>query len=203
MTVFLICPFVVNAQFNKGDKFLDVALLLNNVKNDGGYDYSTIRNIGVSPSIGFFISDNLALGSSFSYGSSYHSNDDTRNTGKSVSGGLFIKRFFTLNEKFLFLLKGGISYGRGVGERVTVPNSIFDYKSDFYFFGANIIPSFVFFPSPKWGFEASVGGIGFDHRKRESINTTITNTNTTNTFSILGGSISFGVNYYLRKKVDQ
>jgi hypothetical protein len=202
--LFVIMSIVSHAQFNKGDKFVGGYSGFDShratyVTNNGAVTKST--SVSVIPTIGFFINKNIAIGGSVGYNSSYSKYTDginstpytNKQTGQSLSSGVFIKRFLTISDKFLFALKGSVYYARGTTTYESGPNKT---KHKDYGVNASVSPSFIFFPTSKWGIEASLGSLSYDHSKN------ITDDSKHDSFGFSLGTFSLGFSYYLRKNVE-
>jgi hypothetical protein len=198
----LLClPVCSWAQFSQGNKFIGGSVNINNQNNStSSPSISLSQNIGINPSIGFLIKDNLAIGVRLGYTKSYTEyilttpfslksiNSDVLN------GGLFARRYFTISEKFLFAIDGSVNYGRGTITYETQNNSNIygGNNTKYYSVTAQISPTFIYFPSQHWGVEATIGSLAFTH----SYN--FINEINSNTFNLNYGSFSLGFAYYIR-----
>lgn len=199
---FLFISFYSNAQFAKGDKVLGGSFSFNvqnrNDSPDGGLMKS--NSFSLNPSMGFLINENFAIGGELGYASTFretnYSSTVLETKSKSFSAGVFGQRYFNISDKFLFSLVGRFNFGRGfatghdydpqLGEAV-------ETRMKNYNLTTSITPRFIFFPSPKWGFEASIGSISHTLSRNLSTDEKI------NYFSLNYGAISFGVGYYFLK----
>jgi len=188
--LFSICG---HAQFTKGDKFIGGNISMRHDSYDNGD--RTSGNMGFSPSIGFLMNKNFALGvgfdySYYSYKNFYNGQPFIKQTSRSFGPQIFAKRFFTISEKFFFALTGDISYS---GSRAySTQNGGSTTRS--YSLGAAITPSFIFFPSSHWGIEASLGNLSYEHDQEIPANGT-----KSNQINLDAGTFSLGFAYYLRK----
>jgi hypothetical protein len=196
----LLVPVCSWAQFAKGNKFIGGSISINNQNNNVTNPLISLnQNILVSPSVGFFVKDNIAVGFKLGYSKSYQEGLNVPYGIKSTnltswSGGLFIKRYASISEKFFFALEGSVIYARGTldyelpnGGSITGGNN-----QKFYNVLGQVVPSFIYFPSEKWGIEASLGSLYFTH----SYN--FTNETNASTFNLNYGSFSLGFAYYIR-----
>ncbi len=149
--IFLFIPFIANAQFTKGDKFIGGSVNLT-AQNNGGNGISKMSNFSVNPQVGFLLSGKFALGGSLSY---LHTKSElfglglgNKNVYNSFGAGVFIRNYFPLGEKFVFAIHSGVDYGRGKMEYVSGGLTM---KSEGNIFTVGVKPVFIFFPTNKWG----------------------------------------------------
>lgn len=197
---FLLClPVCSWAQFSAGNKFIGGSVSINNQNGNVTSPYvSLAQNFGISPSMGFLVKDNLAVGFRLGYTKSYTdynygniSGYPKSNDYEAFSGGLFLRRYITISEKFLFAIDGSVNYIRG-----TTTNSYIGQTNSYitkqYNLTAQVAPLFIYFPSDHWGIEASLGSLYFTHMYNF-----ITDKNA-NMFNLNYGSFSLGFAYYIR-----
>jgi hypothetical protein len=109
--------------------------------------------------------------------------------------GVFTKRYIQIAEKFYFTPTGYINFVRGTNDGKYTGNFGGEQKDQYYFLSANVAPRFAFFPTTKWSFEASLGGIYYSYQKN------LTSSKDTNNFSMTFSSgISLSLYYYLSKQ---
>lgn len=204
---FLLISIVANGQFSKGDKVLGGTFSFysqNAPSSQNGGLTNNVRTLSITPTIGFLVNENSAFGGKLGYASSYqeisnYSPAVLEFDSKSFSAGVFGIRYFKISDKFLFSLIGGFNFSRGFETDVTfdqVTGQLTENKTQNYGLTTSIRPNFIFFPSPKWGFEASIGSISHTFSRN------LSNDDKTNFFSLNYGSISFGVAFYFRKSND-
>jgi hypothetical protein len=191
----ILFSFCAHAQFTKGDKFIGGNVTMKHVSYDDGDEEDVY--FGVSPSAGIFLTKNFALGLDLGYShDSYKTYVDFQVSSKRISQsyttGIFAKRFFTISDKFFFALKGDVVYQRSINNHTSVNGVKSSTKS--YVLGTNLTPSFIFFPSPKWGIEASLGSLSYTHNQEIPADGT-----TTDQLNFYAGTFSLGFTYYLRK----
>jgi hypothetical protein len=102
----------------------------------------------------------------------------------------FAKKFFMVSDKFLFALKGDIQYGRGSNKSA---NRYSKEKEKSHSINTAVKPTFIFFPSSRWGIEAGIGSLGYFYKHG------LASDYNDKGFSANFGSISLGLNYYFRK----
>ena len=190
--LFSLCA---HAQFNKGDKFIGGEVGMRHTSYDGGDEEDFY--FGVSPSAGIFLTKNLALGLELGYSHDAYktyidSQVSSKRNSQSYTTGVFAKRFFTIADKFFFALRGDAMYQRSMSNSALFNGAKSSTKS--YVLSANVTPSFIFFPSPKWGIEASLGSLSYSHRQEIP-----SDGSTNDQLNFYAGSFSLGFTYYLRK----
>jgi outer membrane protein len=203
----LFAPVLVKAQFSKGDAFLGGNVSMNyyhsspSGQQNGTSDReNTNYSYSFSPTIGFFMGERFALGGNIQYGRASSENDTGTSLQKdhatSASLAAVGRYFFPFNEKFSFALTGDIFYSRSKYDS-EYSNSIENYygksATKSYSAGIHIKPTFLYFPSRHWGFEASIGNLQFVHEHNLSTYSKASTLTTTL------GPISLGVAYYFRK----
>lgn len=197
----LIClAFTTNAQFAEGTKALSLNVSFS--KKDGyekpnaplslRYD---IEYISASPKFGVFIAKNLAVGALLE-GSYYRIKflqNEFDNTTESYSAGIFITRYITISEKFLFSIEGQTKLTRG-NETQTEYNSSIGFfqttKFNYNSLTVKAIPAFTYLPNSKLGLHASIGN--FSH----TIIYNVTVDDRANETQFNFGSFSFGISYF-------
>lgn len=205
LLVLLCIPALAKAQFNKGDIFLGGTF-------SGSYSHSdhpeygntssyknSGKSISVYPSMGFFVNERFAVGPQL--GLSHYTSESTsdtyvqKNRTNAYSVGVLGRYFFPISSQFLFTLSGDLYYSRSKArnENAAVGGSENTRTTKSYEVGLQINPTFLFFPSPHWGFEAGIGSVGYSHSQSLSDNSKQDN------ISVSYGSVYLGVAYYFRK----
>jgi lipopolysaccharide assembly outer membrane protein LptD (OstA) len=196
LTLLVFVSLLSNAQFARGDKFIGGHFSFSTQQSSGGLNDSESKNtwFELSPSVGFFLNDKFAVGGRVAYSSNRQKNTDDFSTQEykshSVSIGAFVKRYFAISDNFFFVLSGNANYGRGVQVNESGGSEI---KTKGHNIGMYISPSLLFFPSSKWGIEASIGSLSLNHYRDLSHDSKNTS------FNVTYGTFSLGFAYYLRK----
>jgi hypothetical protein len=116
------------------------------------YDsYATQDLFNFTPTIGYFIADNLALGINGDI-QLYGSNNPNLPARNIYSVGPFVRYYHFVggSDKFALYGQGSLGYRRYSGD--------FDGNSQGY---AGITPGLAFFPVPRFGLEASLRGLSY------------------------------------------
>lgn len=179
------------------------------VKNSGHTNWS------FSPTVGYFISDGLALGLNLNIGSTF------KKVGSSTDGktkehlsesnmgfGLFARKYMEISSNVYFHTQAGLGYLTGsFTDRVAdgVDKLKDGNKTTTTDISLNITPGLTYFVSPKWGIDFSLNNIiGYTmttEKMEGSGNTTgITTETTGGGFSIGAGlTPTLGLYYYMGK----
>ncbi len=177
LTFLLLFSFVVistcSAQIPSGTLFVggSASFSSNSSKNNQNPDitYKTkSTSLNFNPKVGYFITDNIALGIGINFYNSksrfedYDLTEQIRNKNNSIGINPFGRYYKLLSEKVGFFGQFTLSYTKGRGES---NGNIHQKNSSF---GASLAPGFVFFATPKIGIETTIGNIGYFHYKNEN-----------------------------------
>ncbi len=185
---FLLILDLAYAQLEQGNVLLGggVSFSLSSREQPAELDLGddvTTNSFSISPQAAYFVADGLALGLSVGY-SRFQADvpyNFTNDFGDTFSGILdevqdeffvspFVRKYWYLGgseSRFAFYLQGSLSIAFGSMESEDVSFSdgeIINREMDTLGFGLGISPGFSFFPSPKWGIELGLQGIGFSVR---------------------------------------
>lgn len=168
--------FTTQAQTEKGNFMLGGNVGFNTSKNDGAP--KTDINFNVVPSIGYFITNNFAVGTGVGYQFDKSYNTTTVNgvtTGNSTKVSAFVVSPFAryykgINEQFKFFgqLSVPMSFGNTKAGDANGDNFVKVSKDNNV--GVALSPGFAFFPSKKFGIEFSVKGISYNDQTNKDAN---------------------------------
>jgi outer membrane protein len=204
LSLLIFTCFISTAQFSAGDKFLGGDLNVN-LSESTPFPGASTKNrlLSVSPSMGFLVSDKLAVGGRLGFGNDNQKTSyggiQYENLSRSYSGGAFVQRFFTISDKFMITLTGNLSFSRShVSNPYVNPNDgeVVNVKTNQYGFGASVGPSLLFFPSPNWAISTGLGSLSYSYGYNMTVDAS------SNTFNLNLGSFGLGVNYFFRKSSD-
>ena len=187
--------FTTQAQTEKGNFLLGGNLELNTDKNDGAA--KTDLNFSVVPSVGYFFTNNFAVGTGigYEYAKTYNATTSAKSTAFVVSP--FLRGYKGINDQFKFF--GQLSVPMAFGH-----NKIGDANGDNFVktgnnnsVGVALSPGISFFPSKKFGIESSVNGISYNDYRAEDANGN--KTGGSNNFNIGANFFApkIGVQFYL------
>ncbi|MFC3196285.1 porin family protein [Parapedobacter deserti] len=180
--------FAANAQTEKGKTILG---------GNVSYDYTKVKDadgeahaLGILPSVGFFVSDNFAIGTGIGY--SYQENTGSFAFDGNKLGVFSVAPFARLYKgdgDFKFF--GQLSVPMGWGTAKDGDTKIGNTEQ----YGAELAPGFAYFPTSKIGIELSVRGLYYQNttlKPEEGGNVT------TNSFGLNANSLAprIGVQFY-------
>jgi hypothetical protein len=166
-TILVFISIDTKAQIKKGEKMLgaSVSFISSKLKYDNSDEDSKITQVMISPQLGFGLGKNWVAG--FGIGYTYEKQDyeGTLNDADAslFSGGLFLRKFYELNEKFGVYGQLDFSVGIGEGDR----DGITPFDVDVTTISGIVHPGFYFRPANKLVIEAMFGRIGYTSTKRE------------------------------------
>ncbi|MBB5634287.1 hypothetical protein HDE68_000172 [Pedobacter cryoconitis] len=164
--------FTTQAQTEKGKFMLGGNVEFNSTKNNGAPKADTKFNI--VPSVGYFVSDNFAIGTGIGYGFSKSHEATTLLPNAALKTQEFVVAPFAryykgINESFKFF--GQLSVPMAFGNnKVTTDGDNYTKTSKYSNVGVALSPGFAFFPSKKFGIEFSVQGISYNNNSLKDNN---------------------------------
>lgn len=194
MILLLAMTPIMNAQVFVGGDFGINSSKLKAESGSLSFDDSKTFAVYINPKVGFFLSDNFAVGLGFGIGSNkyteFDTNDDetvTKNTSWDIDP--FARYYFKKVGDFSFFGEGTISIGGG--KQVTdYPGSISNEEFKSMYFGASVSPAISYSLTEKIELEALIGSIYFLNNTN-----TFPNTETDDEYKEI--SSGFGVNLSL------
>ncbi len=196
----IVFPCLAWAQFERGQAFLGGSISVSAATtNSNQYNYKeTNSQLSIAPSFGYFLNSKIAVGGGIGYSTSVQKSGNLgipnqKYSSHNFSISPFVRYFFPVSNSFYIALQGQLNFSRGTATNFVQPNGTLT-TSPLYNLGATISPIFIFFPSPKWGIEASIGSLGYTYTRY------LPNVSSTGTFSLSSGTFAFGVAYYFKRK---
>jgi len=221
VSIFLLSlPYFAAAQFSKGQVYLGGSMTASSSHNDSNSPNVVVNpdknsSLSISPVLGYFLSPNLAVGGTVGYSTSssessfvntiYDNNNNPINVNansktvtKGFTVGSFARYYVPISNSFYFAAQGQINFTRS-NSNYTLTNGApvnqeVSNQTPSYAVAVTIKPVFIFFPSPKWGIEASVGSLGYNYQRE------LPDVHSSTTFSLGAGQFSFGLAYYFARK---
>ncbi len=200
LILFIFCHGILNsiAQISSGTRFLGGGVAFNTQsfpEDASGYRNDYI-NFSISPVVGIIINGQWAFGGQLGFGYSRQEYTDGNqalltSVNKGITLGAAARRFFPLTEKFYFALDGQLFFNRGYNLYST---SSSESKTQSYEISPAINPVFIFFPSERWGFEASIGSLYYGYSR------SLSNDSSSSTVGFNYGTLNLGFAYYFTKK---
>jgi hypothetical protein len=205
-----VIPCFAFAQFNKGQVFLG-GVFSASVQSSPSSNGSTTKNnsVSITPNIGFFLNQKFSVGATIGYSTSFQEFDYVNfnsNTGTFTSGfqkyklngivvGSFVRYYTAISTSFYFALQGQAIFNRSTMQIITNDGlNESNQQTPSYSIGINVKPVFIYFPSTKWGIEAGVGSLSYNHTR------ILPNVSSGDNLLLNVGSFSFGLAYYFARK---
>ena len=209
--MFFLFALTSYAQFTRGDKALGGFINLNLGTEDGAYQEMNVesdaKSFSINPSLEVFISRNLSVGGGVGYSQQSNSivyfhptwTSEVLNKSSSVFLKLGAKRYFELSESFFFSVDGLFTIGKG-----KYTQTVFDVltgesvktSSDDYNASVSVGPSFHFFPTRRWSFQAGLGSLRYSFSRNKDQDLDSKN------FGLNLGQLSFGISYFFRREIS-
>lgn len=156
------------AQPEKGDIFLGGSLNFNMGSSKGevagvSADGPKTLNFGISPRVGYFLSDKIVVGLDLGFNSA-SSNDDSSGTEIKTSssmygGGVFARYYIVPADRFALFFEAGVGAMLG-GSKVETAGVSVDGPNSFNL-NAGLTPGVAFYVSKRVALEANYGFLGY------------------------------------------
>ncbi|MFW0718829.1 outer membrane beta-barrel protein [Pedobacter sp. N23S346] len=184
--------YSANAQTEKGKIMLGGSVGFNSTKVEGAAKSDV--SFSIVPNVGYFVSDNFAIGTGVGYTSDKEVSENNINQAFKVAP--FGRYYVNLSDQFKFF--GQLSVPMEFGNNKFVDNNgdtgaKISKTTDI---GVNLAPGFAFFPTKRIGIEVSVNGLGYNNRK---VTNEITGNETTiNSFGLEASTLApkLGVQFH-------
>jgi outer membrane protein len=176
--------------FSKGDVFISGAFTMSSAKT-GDFKENSFE---VAPKVGYFITENIAIGASIGYQSNKldFDGEDVTNTGLGL--GAFGRYYFTPSSKFSLFAELGVNYTSFDNEYFIFDGELFAPESSVESkeIGLGLGFGMNYFVSSNFSIEAGVGVLGYTSNDNGG-----DGADKTNTLSLGGDwrAVTFGVNY--------
>lgn len=108
----VVLPMMALAQIQQGRSFLSggIGFNVNNPSNPQPGEVKQFTHFDVNAKYGFLVGDTWAIGISPSYSLQRQTNTDSKNVSNDFAIGPFVRKYFSLNDKFYFHLDASYSY---------------------------------------------------------------------------------------------
>lgn len=160
--------FTTQAQTEKGNFLIGGNVELNTGKNDGAA--KSDLNFSVVPSVGYFFSNNFAVGTGvgYEYAKSYSTLASAQSSAFVVSP--YLRGYKGINDQFKFFgqLSVPMAFGNNKLGDANGNNMVKTGSNNSV--GVALSPGIAFFPSKKFGIEFSVNGISYNDYNAEDAN---------------------------------
>lgn len=164
--------------------------------NDGAESF----NFYINPAVGYYFNENVAAGVRIGFGSSTTTQpNDDEFSSTSFSFGVFGRYASTIddNGNFAWFLEANAGLGSQTSETTTGNTTVEDDPVSTL--GVGIAPGLIYFPSPKFGFEVSLGNVISLQRRTQEDADNSDNEDVNTSFDLLDlGTMGLGLgfNYY-------
>jgi hypothetical protein len=206
MAMVLLAGFSSFSQVSTGNVFIGGGIEFSSVTNKQHTANSTMtmreyNSVFLTPSLGYFIADNIAIGVGFGFGRitetyPFFGNDQDITTVYGISP--FLRKYWNLSDSFYLFGEGSIGVASGTEKEKIDGNT--ETVGKFNFFSVGIAPGLAFFPSEKFAFEFKFSLLSWE--KYSDINPDNTDNRRNSTginFGLDTFAPSIGVYYFLGK----
>lgn len=158
VAVLAVAGLTASAQTEKGKILVGGSIGLGTEKSDVDGAESTV-NFEIVPKVGYFVSNNIAVGLGLGYEYNKFSDDSKEDQ---VTVAPFGRYYKNLSDQFKFF--GELSVPIGFG---SAKDEDGEKEWESTSFGVAVAPGFAFYPTKKIGIELAFSGINFESRKVE------------------------------------
>lgn len=151
--------YSANAQTEKGKVILGGNVGFNSTKVEGAA--KSDFNFSVVPSVGYFVSNNFAIGTGVGY--TYDKQVSAKNLNQAFKVAPFGRYYIGLSDQFKFFGQLSVPLAFGNNKVVDAQGNVGDKYATTTSIGVNIAPGFAFFPTKRIGIEVSVNGLGYEN----------------------------------------
>lgn len=178
-TLIILALFVlssISAQFTAGDKYLTGTIGFNSNKTTSGAN-SEIKGFGLefSPAFIKFRTENKTIGfrllSGYSHAETTSGTNHEDSKQYNIGAGVFVQRYFSLGNKFYFLLEPGISLAYGSTKNVHSAFAVTTMESKMYGARAYLTPGIGYKLTDRFIMNlnfANVVALSYTHQKSET-----------------------------------
>src|SRR5690606_973837 len=143
----------------------------------GNVSYSTTKSdadnakashdFSIVPNVGYFVSDNIAVGTGIGYLSSKASTANPIGKQEAFVVSPFGRYYTPVAEKFKFFGQLSVPMAFGSTKAIDGDLKVGDKSSDYTSIGVALSPGFAFYPSSKIGIEFAFNGITYNNQSFE------------------------------------
>ncbi|CCG52724.1 Probable outer membrane protein precursor [Flavobacterium indicum GPTSA100-9 = DSM 17447] len=174
--------------FSKGDAFVSGALTLGSSKT-GDFKANAFE---IAPKVGYFVSENIAVGASVGYSSLKYDNGVADATNSGLALGAFGRYYFTPANQFSLFAQLGFDYNTLDSEFDANSGTVYPDTFKTKEIGLGLSAGLNYFVSSNFSIEAGVAVLGYTSNDNGG-----NGADKTNTFAFGGDwrAVTFGVNY--------
>jgi hypothetical protein len=156
--------FSTQAQTEKGKIIVGGNVGFKSTKVDG-VKKSDI-SFSVVPSVGYFVSDNIAIGTGVGY--TYDKQVSDLNLNQAFKVAPFGRYYVGLSDQFKFFGQLSVPMSFGNDKVLDADGKTGDKVATTTKIGVNVAPGFAFFPTKRIGIEFSVNGLGYENAQAKN-----------------------------------
>lgn len=147
------------------------------------------NSFSINPTVGYFVSDNLAIGTGIGYNWSKNEEDKTNSTKFDAFQVSPFVRKYSANGPVRFFAQ--LSVPMAWGTTTTEVNNV-ESKNKFESYGVELAPGLAYFPTSKIGIELKVRGLYYNYNNNKTAD------RSTNTFGLDANSLAptLGVQFH-------
>ena len=159
LTVVVALALSANAQTEKGKWILGGAAAYESGKS--GADAKASQSLSIIPNIGYFVSDNFALGTGIGY--SYQKTGFSSSTGQNSAVVInpFGRYYVSLSDQFKFFGQASVPLSFGTVKSVDVNGNTGAKTGSSTSIEVALSPGFAFFPTKKIAVQLALAGIAY------------------------------------------
>ena len=194
---------ITNAQITKGSIFIGGQISGSTYKQENsGSNIQKQSSFVFSPAIGTAIRQNLIAGIDLTYAhSKFEYLTSPGNEGNSFGGGVFLRRYASISNRFYFFLQGRIGYYHDKSESTS---GGVKYQNTSNNFNLGVYPGVSFALSKCLYVEAGLNNLALLNYSHGTVTQTGSGDQTTNSFgfstSANGSNLSFALRFIIPKK---
>lgn len=201
--------FTTNAQTEKGKKLLGGSIGFVTQKAES-FNKNSSTSLNIGPQIGFFIAENLVIGTSLNYsysktkpvisnyfdGSNYYVNSISGNLSNSYGITPYVRYYINIIEKLKFYGQFNVGANFGTQQMIDAQSSAKTKTNDFQLYNTSINPGLAFFATKKLAIELSFPLIGYMYQNYDEVDSN-PDKSTFSAFTFAAStSPSVGVNFH-------
>lgn len=158
--------FTTQAQTEKGKFIVGGNASYSTSKSDADNAKSS-HNFSILPNVGYFVSDNIAVGTGIGYQSSKASIESSVGKKEAFVVAPFARHYTPVAEKFKFFGELSVPMAFGTTKATDADLKVGDKTGNTTSIGVALSPGFAYYPSSKIGIEFAFSGISYQNSKAE------------------------------------
>lgn len=158
--------FTSQAQTEKGKFVVGGNVSYSTVKTDAD-NAKASHNFSIVPNVGYFVSDNIAVGTGIGYQTSKASSASQFGKREAFVVAPFGRHYVPLAEKFKFFSQLSVPMEFGTTKAIDGDLKVGDKTGTSTSIGVALAPGFAYYPSSKIGIEFALNGIAYQNSKVE------------------------------------